>query len=118
MLYCHKNVPRWELGLYRGSSLRGFTRLHGAAFLRIAEVLVALLAIKEWDINAANTNGWTALSWVAVGGHGCVVEILLRWRMSILTPRIQKWSNSTLVGCEGRARGGTNIGIGTREYKS
>ena len=78
LLHCHKNIPWWELGLYRGSSLRGFTGLHGAAFLGIAEVLVALLAIKEWDINAADTNGRTALSWAAVGGHGCVVEILLR----------------------------------------
>ena len=47
MLYCHKNVPGWELGLYRESALRGFTGLHGAAFLGIPEVLVALLAIKE-----------------------------------------------------------------------
>ena len=71
-------MPGWELSLYRGGSLKGFTGLHRAAFLGIAEVLVPILAIKEWDIKAADTNGRTALSWAVVRGHGCVVEILLR----------------------------------------
>ena len=65
-------------GLDRESSLKGFTGFKGAAILGIAEVLITLLAIKEWDINAADINGRTALSWSAVGGYGCVVEILLR----------------------------------------
>ena len=78
MLYCHKKVPGSELGLHRECSLKGFTGLHGTAILGIVEVLVTLLAIKQWDINAADTNSRTALSWVAVGGHDCVVEILLR----------------------------------------
>ena len=54
-------MPGWGLGLYRESSLKGFTGLHGAAILGIVEVLVALLAIKQWDINAADINGRTAL---------------------------------------------------------
>jgi len=75
--YC-KIMPWWELGLYRGNSPRGFTGLHGAASLGIAEVVAALLAMQEWDINAVDTNGRTALSWAALGGHGDVVEILLQ----------------------------------------
>ena len=71
-------MPGWGLSLYRESSLKGFTGLHRAAFLGIAEVLVPILAIEEWDIKAADTNCRTALSWAVVGGHGCVVEILLQ----------------------------------------
>lgn len=78
LLHYHKIIPWWELGPYRGSSPTGFTGLHGAASLGIARVVTALLAEKGWDINAVDTNGRTALSWAALGGHGDVVEILLR----------------------------------------
>ena len=34
--------------------------------------------MKEWDINARDNTGRTALAWVAVGGHEDVVKILLQ----------------------------------------
>ena len=42
------------------------------------EIVVGLLAIKEWDINAMDNTGRTALAWAAVGGHEDAVKILLQ----------------------------------------
>src|SRR5205807_10256364 len=55
----------------------GFTGLHGAAFLGIVEIVAALLEMKEWDINATDGIGRTALAWAAAKGHENVVRILL-----------------------------------------
>ena len=55
----------------------GFTGLHGVAFLGIAEMVAPLLGMKEWDVNAADCMGSTALTWAAIKGHDGVVKILL-----------------------------------------
>ena len=60
------------------SGPKGFTGLHGAAFFGIVEIVVALLAMKEWDINVMDNMGRTALAWAAVRGHEAVVKILLQ----------------------------------------
>ena len=57
---------------------KGFTGLHGAAFFGIVEVVPALLAMKEWDINATDTMGRTALAWAAIRGNEGIVKILLQ----------------------------------------
>src|SRR5205807_4956764 len=57
-----------------------FTGLHGAAFLGIAEKVVAVLEMKEWDVNATDRTGGTALTWAAVRGHGEVVKVVLEGR--------------------------------------
>ena len=57
---------------------KGFTGLHGAAFFGIVEIVAMLLAMKEWDINATDGRGRTALAWAAVGGHEDAVAILLQ----------------------------------------
>ena len=57
---------------------KGFTGLHGVAVHGISELLAALLAVKEWDINAIDARGRTALSWAALLGHEDVVEMLLQ----------------------------------------
>ena len=59
----------------RGPS--GFTGLHGVSFLGIVEIAVALLEMKEWDVNATDCMGSTALTWAASNGHEEVVKILL-----------------------------------------
>ena len=56
---------------------RGFTGLHGAAFLGITEMALAVLDLKEWDVNAADCTGNTALTWAAMRGHDEVVKMLL-----------------------------------------
>jgi len=69
---------RWVLGFYVRDP-NGITGLHGAAFLGMVEIVVALLAMKEWDINATdNSMGRTALAWAAVRGHEDIVRILLQ----------------------------------------
>ena len=67
-----------ELDLCKSRCFKGFTGLHGAAFFGILEIFATLLVIKEWDINATDTGGRTALAWAAVGGHEDVVAMILQ----------------------------------------
>jgi len=80
LLHYHESGPWWDQCFYEGDrpTGNGFTGLHGAAFLGIAEIVAALLGMKKWDINATDTLGRTALVWAAVGGHEDVVRILLQ----------------------------------------
>jgi len=55
----------------------GFTGLHGVAFLGIVEIVAAVLDMREWDVNALDRTGQTALTWAARRGHAEVVKILL-----------------------------------------
>ena len=55
----------------------GFTGLHGVAFLGIAEMVTAVLKVKEWDVNAADCMGITALIWATRRGQCEVVKVLL-----------------------------------------
>jgi len=66
-------------GLYidRTRGPTGFTGLHGVAFLGIAEIVPAVLEMKEWDVNAYDCMGMTALTWAAVRGHEEVVRVFL-----------------------------------------
>jgi len=66
-------LPQW----FRPEILTGFTGLHGAAFFAIEEVVSAVLDMREWDVNAADCSGNTALTWAAMGGHDGVVRRLL-----------------------------------------
>jgi len=64
---------------YNKYSPEGFTGLHGAAFLGLVDITVALLKIKEWDINATNPEGDTPLILAATNGHEGVVGTLLEY---------------------------------------
>jgi len=71
-----------EISLYpytnrHGPEPTGFTGLHGASSLGIAEIVAALLEMKELDVNATDSNGRTALAWAARRGHEEVVKMLL-----------------------------------------
>ena len=55
----------------------GFTGLHGTAFLGIVEIFAAVLAMREWDVNARDNASCTPLLWAAIRGHDEVVKILL-----------------------------------------
>jgi len=55
----------------------GFTGLHAVAFLGIAEIVGALLEMKESDVNAADCTGSTALTWATRRGQDEVVKVLL-----------------------------------------
>ena len=56
---------------------RGFTGLHGAAYLGCAEVLVALLETNICDLQGADFSGNTAIAWATRRGHEGVVRVLL-----------------------------------------
>ena len=56
----------------------GFSGLHGVSFLGITEIVAAVLEMKEWNVNATDWAGVTALAWAAMRGNGEVVSILLK----------------------------------------
>ena len=55
----------------------GFTGLHGVAYLGIVEIVAAVFERNEWDINATDCMGSTALTWAARRGREKIVKILL-----------------------------------------
>ena len=55
----------------------GFTGLHAVSFLGVAEIVADVLEMKEWDVNASDCIGHTALTWAASRGHEMIVKILL-----------------------------------------
>ena len=65
--------PRFE----EGEGPLGFTGLHGMAYLGIVEVAAAVLEMEEWDINAGDCTGSTALIWAAYRGREEIVKMLL-----------------------------------------
>ena len=54
-----------------------FTALHAAAFLGVLEIMVSLLKINKWDVNATGSFGTTALVWATKRGHDAIVKVLL-----------------------------------------
>jgi len=54
-----------------------FTGLHAAAFFGIPGLVSAVLEMREWDVNADDCMGMTALSWASLRGHDGVVKMLL-----------------------------------------
>ena len=77
LLYQYDRNAFWPQWFSRPEILIGFTGLHGAAFFAIEEVVSAVLDMREWDVNAADCAGSTALIWAAMGGHDGVVRRLL-----------------------------------------
>ena len=55
----------------------GFTGLHGAAYLGIVEIFAVVSEIKEWDFNAVDCMGCTALIWAVRRGNEGVLKVLL-----------------------------------------
>ena len=62
----------------REDTPRGFTGLHGAAYLGCVEIVTALLETNKWDVQATDIHGNTALAWAARRGHEGIVRVLLR----------------------------------------
>ena len=67
----------WTLDLDEEEQTK-FTGLHVSAFFGVVEICAEVLKMKEWDINAGDCFGSTALSWAARGGHEAVVQMLLK----------------------------------------
>jgi len=67
----------WAEYHYRNENT-GFTGLHAVAYFGLVEIVAAVLEMKEWDFNAADAEGRTALMWAVVRGKGEVVNVLLK----------------------------------------
>ena len=78
LLLLHYNRDRRE-GPYFSESAgpRGFTGLHGAAFLGVMGAVPSVLGMRKWDVNAGDCTGMTALTWAAERGHKEDVKMLL-----------------------------------------
>jgi len=76
LLRCDRDIFScwWYCGAERYT---GFTGLHGVASFGITEIATAVLDMKEWDVNAADFAGNTALTWAAKRGHDGVAKMLL-----------------------------------------
>jgi len=68
------------------------TALHAAAFLGVLEIMVSLLKINKWDVNAISSFGVTALTWATRVEHDAIVKVLLE----------QGGVNSHIVGPKGK----------------
>ena len=62
---------------YSIGDIHGISGLHCIAFWGIAEIGVAMLEAKKWDINGRDSRGDTPLMWAARYGNDEVIELLL-----------------------------------------
>jgi len=74
---------------------RGFTGLHGAAYIGYVEIIVALLETNKWDAQATDFHGNTAIAWAARRGHEGVVRALLQ-RSDVNPDKADQWSRTPL----------------------
>ena len=61
----------------RDDTPKGFTGLHGAAYMGCVEIIVAILEMNKVDVQATDFHGNTALAWASTRGHEGVVRALL-----------------------------------------
>ena len=66
-----------EQPLDKEDTPRGFTGLHGAAYLGCEEIVVALLEANEGDVWATDIRGNVPIAWASRRGHEGVVRVLL-----------------------------------------
>jgi len=62
--------------LPKGEIPRGFTGLHCVAFLGIDEIAVALLDMRDWDVDKADSMCFTPLIWASVNGSEGIIKLL------------------------------------------
>jgi len=61
----------------RSPDLRGFTGLHGVAYMGITEVAVSMLEMKRWDLNGRDSKRETPLMWAVKYGNFALAKLLL-----------------------------------------
>jgi len=64
---------------YRGicPDIRGFMGLHCVASTGVAEIAIAMLGMKRWDLNGRDSNGPTPLVWDSKYGGWALANVLL-----------------------------------------
>ena len=89
---------------------RGFTGLHGAAYFGCLEIAVALLEMKQGDVQATDFHGNTAIAWASRRGHEMVVRALLeRSNVNSDSPRTEYGSAPLLWAAENGHEGVVRI---------
>ena len=62
---------------YFHEDVHGISGLHCIAFWGIAEIAIAMLEGKKWDVNGHDSRGDTPLMWAIRSGHYTLAELLL-----------------------------------------
>jgi len=107
LLLLHYNRTR-SSGPYFTSARgpEGFTGLHAVAFLEIAEIAAAVFGMKEWDVNAADCMGSTALIWATRRGQEEIAKVLLEQKdIDPNTADTQDGRTPLIIAAENRHEG-------------
>ena len=72
-----RGMDSWDPYINSKRTPEGFTGLHGAAYFGYLDIIVSLLATNQWDVQAMDFQGNTAISWAARRGHEGAVKVLL-----------------------------------------
>ena len=97
---------RWDGPRFNeGEGPLGFTGLHGMAYLGIVEVAASVLEMEEWDINASDCTGSTALIWAAYKGCEEVVKMVLE-HMDVNPDQADKYGRTALSWAAGGGHDG------------
>ena len=72
-IFWRKKLHKW----YFNGDIYGISGLHCIAYWGIAEIAIAMLEKKKWDVNGKDSRGDTPLMWAIRYGHYRVVELLL-----------------------------------------
>ena len=104
ILLLHGVPFRYQLFDWKGRP-RGFTGLHGAAYLGHAEITAALLRTNKWDAQATDLHGNRAIAWAVRRGHEEVVKVLLE-RSDVNPDEADKLSRTLLSLAAENGHGG------------
>ena len=97
---------RWDGPRFNeGEGPLGFTGLHGMAYLGIVEVAASVLEMEEWDINASDCTGSTALIWAAYKGCEEIVKMVLE-HMDVNPDQADKYGRTALSWAAGGGHDG------------
>ena len=113
MLFREMSV--WDRPFDQEDRPRGFTGLHGAAYFGCVEIMVALLEMDRWDVQATDVRGDTAIAWAARRGHEGVVGVLLQ-RSDIDPDTANEYNRTPLsLAAENGHEGGVRILLGRND---
>jgi len=94
-LLLRERLDSFSLMAFQDLRLVRCTALHAGAIVGVLEIMVPLLKINKWDLNAIDDFGSTALLWATRIGHDAIVKVLLE--QEGIDPHIVDPSGRTLL---------------------
>jgi len=73
-----------------------FTALHAGALLGVVEIMILLLKMDKWDLNATDKFGMTASLWATWTNHDAIVKVLVE-QGSVDPRHTDHWGNGLLL---------------------